>query len=224
MLYITGDMHGDRERFQAVGRAGLRKGDTLLVCGDFGFVWDGSLREERLLKWIGSRKYQVLFVDGAHDNHLLLTKYPVEEAFGGRVRRIFGNLCMLLRGEVYTIEDKKIFAFGGGDSLERYAREAGDDLRMPTPEELDNARRNLEKAGNQVDLVITHDAPAKLRQFIQIDSLDELTSLQAFLEEISRTLSFRQWYIGKYHANKRIPPRFSLMFTAIQKYEDPPVG
>ena len=76
----------------------------------------------------------------------------------------------------------------------------------------------------QVDLVITHDAPAKLRQFIQIDSLDELTSLQAFLEEISRTLSFRQWYIGKYHANKRIPPRFSLMFTAIQKYEDPPVG
>lgn len=220
MIYITGDMHGDRERFRAVNHAGLRKGDTLIVCGDFGFVWDGSVHEERLLKWIGSRRYQVLFVDGAHENHLLLTRYPIEEAFGGRVRRISGRLCMLLRGEVYTIDGKRLFAFGGGDSLESYAREDGGELRMPSREELENARQNLASAGNQVDLVITHDAPAKLRQFIQIDTRVEPTNLQTFLEEISHQITFRQWYIGKYHINKRIPPHFNLVFTQVLRYED----
>lgn len=215
MIYITGDMHGDRSRFKAAEKAGIRKGDTLLVCGDFGFVWDGSREEERALRWIGSRRYNVLFVDGAHENHLLLQKYPREEAFGGRVRRISGRLCELERGGVYEIDGKKLFAFGGGDSLERYSRQEEDACLMPSREELDEARKNLEAAGNAVDLIVTHDAPAKIRQFIQIDSLDELTNLQTFLEEVSRTVRFDQWYFGKYHQNKVIPPHYQMLFTGV---------
>lgn len=220
MIFITGDMHGDRSRFKEVKKAGIRKGDTLIVCGDFGFIWNGGRDEERLLKWIGSRRYHVLFVDGAHENHMLLKKYPVEEAFGGQVRRISGKLCELLRGEVFLIEGKKVFAFGGGNSLERYSRPEEEAFCQPTAEEMDTAIKNLSRVGNQVDLVITHDAPAKIHQFIQIESREELTNLQMFLEEISRSIKYRRWFFGKYHGNKPVPPYFNMVFTAVQPYKD----
>ena len=42
MLYVTGDTHGDYERFTSSALKKLKKGDTLFICGDFGFIWDGS--------------------------------------------------------------------------------------------------------------------------------------------------------------------------------------
>lgn len=220
MIYVTGDVHGDKSRFKAVRKAGIRKGDTLLICGDFGFLWDGGEAEERLLKWIGKRRYQVLFVDGCNENHRLLSAYPEVELCGGRARRISGHLHLLLRGEIYEIEGKWVFALGGGDSLEPYSSGEHEKYLMPSDGEMENARRHLAGAGNEVDLILTHDAPAKLRQFIDIENLDEITQLQAFLEEISRTVKYKRWYIGKYHLNKIIPPHTYMVFTDVLKYED----
>ena len=50
MVYITGDLHGDFSRFSSPAMRRLRKGDTLIVCGDFGFIWNGDKKEEALLK------------------------------------------------------------------------------------------------------------------------------------------------------------------------------
>ena len=47
MVYVTGDLHGEYSRFRKTGIKKLKKGDTLIVCGDFGFVWDGSRREQK---------------------------------------------------------------------------------------------------------------------------------------------------------------------------------
>ena len=62
MIYVTGDMHGDLERFKTKEIRRLKKGDTLIVCGDFGFVWDGSERERKTLQWIGKRRFTTLFM------------------------------------------------------------------------------------------------------------------------------------------------------------------
>ena len=43
MVYVTGDMHGDASRFSDPRLKKLKKGDTLLVCGDFGFLWNWLL-------------------------------------------------------------------------------------------------------------------------------------------------------------------------------------
>ena len=37
MVYITGDLHGDLARLSAPDMRQVKKGDTLIVCGDFGF-------------------------------------------------------------------------------------------------------------------------------------------------------------------------------------------
>ena len=100
MVYITGDLHGDFSRFSSPAMRRLRKGDTLIVCGDFGFIWNGDKKEEALLKKIGSRPYAVLFLDGCHENFDLLKEYPVTDWKGGRAQVISGNLVHLMRGQL----------------------------------------------------------------------------------------------------------------------------
>ena len=50
MVYLTGDTHGDIDRFKHGKLRWLGKRDTVVVLGDFGFVWDGSKEEQK--SWI----------------------------------------------------------------------------------------------------------------------------------------------------------------------------
>ena len=116
MIYITGDIHGDFSRFKSPLLRKLKKNDALIVCGDFGFIWEGTQAERKILKKIGKLPYNVLFVEGSHDNYDLLESYPVEEWCGGKTRPISGRLRQLMRGQVFNIAEKTVFAFGGGQS------------------------------------------------------------------------------------------------------------
>ena len=60
MICVMGDTHGDYSRFSHRSVKQLKKGDFLIICGDFGFVWDGSDREKAMLKKIGSTaRYEI---------------------------------------------------------------------------------------------------------------------------------------------------------------------
>ena len=80
MIYITGDTHGDLNRLDSIK---LKKGDTLIICGDFGFIWDGSAREEKILRQLGKKKYNICFLDGTHENFDLLDEYEETHYCGG---------------------------------------------------------------------------------------------------------------------------------------------
>ena len=56
MIYVTGDTHGDLSRFETGGARRLKKNDTVIVCGDFGFLWDGSPKEEKNLEKLRKKK------------------------------------------------------------------------------------------------------------------------------------------------------------------------
>ena len=56
MIYVTGDTHGIASRFDDPRLKKLGRGDTLIVCGDFGFLWDGSKDEINALKADGGNK------------------------------------------------------------------------------------------------------------------------------------------------------------------------
>ena len=68
MVYVTGDMHGDYSRFDSPAVKQLKKGDTLIICGDFGFVWDNSKIEQKILKKLAGKKFNICFIDGTHEN------------------------------------------------------------------------------------------------------------------------------------------------------------
>lgn len=221
MIYITGDLHGDKQRLKDKQLRHLKKGDTLIVCGDFGFLWDGSKKESAYLKKLGKLKYNILFIEGTHDNLELIGQYPLEDWNGGKVRRISGNLLKLERGSIYTIEGKTIFTFGGGESIdldERLKDNMWWSQELPTEEELQLAKANLESQENKVDYIITHECSSKVKSFIDMKS-DHINMLTAFFDHIAEEVEFKGWYFGCYHMDKIIPPHYHAMFQHIKELQ-----
>lgn len=221
MIYITGDLHGDKQRLKDKQLRHLKKGDTLIVCGDFGFLWDGSKKESAYLKKLGKLKYNILFIEGTHDNLDLIGQYPLEDWNGGKVRRISGNLLKLERGSIYTIEGKTIFTLGGGESIdldERLKDNMWWSQELPTEEELQLAKANLESQENKVDYIITHECSSKVKSFIDMKS-DHINMLTAFFDHIAEEVEFKGWYFGCYHMDKIIPPHYHAMFQHIKELQ-----
>lgn len=216
MIFVTGDIHGEKKRFKELKKSKIRKGDTLIICGDFGFIWNDSKKEKKQVKWIGKRKYNVCFVDGYNDNLELINKYPQTVWNGGKVRNISGKLFMLERGEIFNIEEKKIFAFGGGETLETEDSSAIKPNKLPSFSDMENGINNLDAINNSVDFIISHDAPSKIKLFINMES-NEVDHLNTYLDSIRENTKFKKWYIGKYHCNKIIPPCYQLLFTNVIK-------
>ncbi len=217
MLYVTGDIHADIRRLKGRAAKQLKKGDILLVCGDFGFLWDGSPKELRLLDWLGKRPYQILFVEGTHDNIDLLSGYPEETLYGGQVRRVSGNCCQLLRGECYEIEGKRVFALGGGERTDMDIRVEGEtwwSRELPSAEELAHARETLASLNQQVDYIITHSVAPTVNKFLDREQM-QINLLLAFLNEISETVQFKRWYFGSCHLDKAIPPKYCAVYQEI---------
>ena len=57
MIFVTGDIHGDRERLSKTELSMMSAGDTLIVCGDFGFIWNNDSKESQFLNRLEKRKY-----------------------------------------------------------------------------------------------------------------------------------------------------------------------
>lgn len=222
MIYVTGDMHGDISRFRDKVFRKLKKDDYLIVCGDFGFLWDGSKKEQKQLRWIGKRKYHVLFVEGVHDNLEMLFQYPATQWNGGTVREISGKLRHLCRGSIFRLEGSSIFVFGGGESSDHDSRAMGSTWwreELPTFEELQQAREALAKHNNTVDYIITHQCSRAMKQFLSMYE-DEANVLDTFLDEVRERCSYKRWFFGSYHMNKTIPPREIALFNAVTPIQE----
>jgi len=139
-IFVTGDTHREFRKLNTTRfpqQRNLDKEDYVIICGDFGLVWD-IIREERKpweeeepvplsekkesreeawwLDWLERLPFTVLFVDGNHENFDRLYKYPVEEWHGGKVHKIRPSVIHLMRGQVFKLAGKKIFTFGGAAS------------------------------------------------------------------------------------------------------------
>ena len=192
MIYVTGDMHGEFSRFKNKNiKKQLEENDTLIICGDFGFIWEDSRHERSIIEKIGELNYNVAFVDGCHENFDLLQQFEVIEWNGGKAHHISGNLVHLMRGQVYTIEDKKIFAFGGGHSQDYEYRKNINwwPQEHPTHEEIIESINNLGKYDNCIDYIITHEPPASLKDCLEVDVFQRL-EIHAFFEDIIKACHF----------------------------------
>ena len=219
MIYVTGDLHGDFSRLQSPKLKKLKKGDFLIVCGDFGFLWDGSREEQQVLNKLGKLKYTILFVDGVHENFQLLDAVEEQDWKGGRVGVVRPNVLHLHRGEFYELEGKTFFTLGGGDEL-LLDVEAGEynARSMPTMEQLRQAYHKLEERDFTMDYIITHDCSSKVKQFLDLNAQDgavHLNYLNSYFEALYERAKFRHWFFGAYHMDKRIPPRCSAVYREI---------
>ncbi len=220
MIFITGDTHGEIDRLSSSKLKHLKEGDTLIICGDFGFIWDDSKKEQKLIRQLGKRKYNICFIDGTHENFSLLNNYEVSAWKGGKVHKIYDNLYHLMRGQVYTIEGKRIFTMGGGESPDidiRTEENGWSKEEIPTQEELIEGAQNLEKYDYTIDYIVTHEPPTKIKGFLQMNDYDNLrvSALNAYFEELSHSCKFNRWFFGSLHMDKYISTTHISVFKSI---------
>ena len=217
MIYITGDMHGEYSRYENKKLKKLGEDDVLLVCGDFGFLWDGSAGERAALRKISEKRFKTLFIDGTHENFSMLKSCPVGELYGGRVQKVANNVYRLLRGEIFTIENKTFFVFGGGESADKDIRiENGTWWKeeQPTLEEMAYAVENLNSVGRRVDYIVTHQP--SMTDMALVERRCTKTPTSTFLDELSHQVEYKKWFFGSLHRNKKTPKAYCL-FTDIVK-------
>ena len=224
MIFITGDTHGNRDRLSRWRLRKLQEGDTLIICGDFGFLWDDSQAEQNFLQNLGKRKYNVCFIDGTHENFELLNNYEISQWNGGKVHKIYGNLYHLMRGQIFEIEGKKIFTMGGGESSDVDIRRdvnAWSKDEIPTQEELLEGAENLEVANYDMDVIVTHEPPLKVKSFLNLNENEMLrvTALNAYFEELASNCKFKKWFFGSLHIDKYISGTHRAIFKDIINIE-----
>ena len=213
MIWVTGDVHGDLRRFQAPPMRRMKRGDSLIICGDFGFLWNGSEEEKKVLDKLGRKKYNILFVEGTHENFDLLESFPVEDFCGGKARRIRDNIFHLMRGQVYTMEGKTFFTFGGGEAEDTLLRkEAGTywPRSMPNIEEMREGVENLRRVGQKVDYIITHSPYPSIST--QLPPWVEGNALTIYLQEVEKNVRYRMWCFGSLHINRSYTGRHQALF------------
>lgn len=120
MVYVTGDCHANWFRFSKRNfkeAKDLTMDDFVIVCGDFG-IWHDTPEERWNLNWLEKLNFNILFVDGNHENfdRLYADEFPIVDFHGGKAHAIRSNIFHLMRGYVFELCGKKFFAFGGARS------------------------------------------------------------------------------------------------------------
>lgn len=212
MIYIIGDTHGDMSRlYNYQQKNKFTKNDYIIVCGDFGFIWNGDYK--KIMKKIGRViPATVLFVDGNHENFDIILSKETETKWGGTVTKFWDNVYYLNRGEVYTIEGHTFFCFGGAHSIDqawRVPHKSWWEEEIPTLEEIMKGAENLENNLNKIEYVITHEAPAIIRKKILTHHSTEfgeplsyrLPSIfnQWFERLYFDAPNFKKWFCGHHH-------------------------
>ena len=227
MICVTGDIHIpydvqrlSRKNWPAQDK--LTPDDYLLICGDFGGLWDNSRENRYWLDWLADKPYTILYVDGNHENFDALDALPEIDYMGGRAHRIRHNIYHLLRGYVFEIDGRRIFTMGGASSHDVEYRIPGRSWwarELPSEEEYARGLRNLEVCGWTVDHIITHCAPGSVQDRVCYFKEGHFgyakDALTGYLDEISFRCSFKSWFFGHYHWDGAPWPGFRALYEDI---------
>lgn len=230
-IFVTGDIHGhlsiDKLSYKNWPESRkLTQDDYLIICGDFGLLWNNPPKADELywLKWLQNRKFTTLVVDGNHENHVMLQNLKQIRKFGGTVGQINDKVYHLKRGQIYTIEDKRIFAFGGAESMDKADRALGISWwpeEIATFAEMNAAIDQLQKFNNKVDYIVTHTAPTKYidkivpKLFVDLrERMNDPTC--KFLDYVLENIEFKQWFCGHFHMDTTID-NVNFLFNNIVK-------
>ena len=223
-------------------QAGMTKNDVVIITGDFGGVWFGDSRDDETLDWLERLPFTLAFVCGNHENFDALERYPVEDWHGGKVHRIRPHVLHLMRGQIFELESYRFFTMGGAKShdiedgiLEPDAPDFERRLmtlqrkpraryrinhiswwaqELPSDEEYDQARRNLDAVGWQVDYIITHCCPSSIQDTFS-GGLFQRDALTDFLDEVRERCRFQYWFFGHYHENMVVEKEFVMLYNQI---------
>lgn len=201
-IYIIGDTHSYKEMYKILDINHLSKNDFVIVAGDFGLILPDL--QFSLFEALNQKEFTTLFVDGNHEGFEVLNSYPIDIWNGGKVHKISDKIIHLMRGQVFEILGKKIFTFGGAETIGKERSIIGIDWfkeEIPNYQEMDEGISNLEKHNNKVDYIITHTCRTYTLHYLCLtnDFSPYPDCLSEYLEYINDIVEYNHWYFGHFH-------------------------
>lgn len=251
MIYITGDIHGDPKRFSTDNfpeQKEMTRDDFVIILGDFGLIWSNkqTKTEKYWLNWLDNKPFTTLFIDGNHDNFPVLNGMFEEVDFhGGKAHKIRDNVYHLMRGYVFELCDKKIFAFGGASS-----HDIQDGILDPKDYANEDDFRKIYNQWNKQNKMFRvrgvswwdEELPSEEEMQRGILSLEQCDNevdfiishccpqqvatlfsqglykpdiLTYYFNDIMQGVKFTRWFFGHYHDNRQIMGKFIMMYEQI---------
>lgn len=231
-IYITGDTHGDMQRIHYLCNIEkLTEEDVIIILGDAGInyygtdagiLWD---RQTLMKESLADLKVKIFCIHGNHERRpYTCSGYKETYYLGGKVwiDPNYPNIIFAKDGEIFDFNGLKAIVIGGAYSVDKpYRLENGlswFDDEQPDDNTKSFVRSQLEKENWEVDIVLSHTVPFKYRPvdaFIEgVNESDVDTSTEEWLQEIEEKLTYKKWYAGHYHINRKID-RLQIMYEDI---------
>lgn len=215
-LFLAGDIHGsyDIKKLNTHSfpeQKELTKEDVLIQLGDFANYWTNQPTKEEnyWLNWLAAKPYTFAFIDGNHDNHEMIWNLPVESKWGGIVNvdhRKLGSIYYLRRGEIYTINNKKILTVGGAKSTDAHLRTPGVDwwdTETLNHDQIETTLDNLDLHDRCVDYILSHTCPDHMVHQFTENTMRFHDPVAQFLGHIENITEFKEWHFGHMHRDMK---------------------
>ncbi|TFC86912.1 hypothetical protein E3T24_05905 [Cryobacterium sp. TmT2-59] len=155
---VMGDLHGDIEHaLQAFKTLADRGVHVIVQLGDWGVLWPGrnwQIDLNKISRALARHQIAMYFLDGNHDWHPKILKYPVDP---DGIRWITANIAHLPRAYRTQIGGRFTLAtLGGANSIDRELRKEG--ISWWPEEQITEG--DLRRLGTErADVLVGHEAP-----------------------------------------------------------------
>lgn len=232
MIYITGDTHGDFDRFELFctfnGISDSAEKDTMIILGDVGLNYYGDYRDDYRKSAAAQYSFNFFCIHGNHEMRPDgIASYKTKEFCGGTVwyEEKYPNLLFAKDGEIYRFGEYDCIVIGGAYSVDKFYR-LGHGMKwfpdeQPSEEIKAYVGKQLASRKNKIDVVFSHTCPRKyepVEAFMScVDQSRIDKSTEDWLDEIEDYADYKKWYCGHYHLIKKID-KLQFMFQDIEEF------
>lgn len=195
MIYITGDTHGSFERVENFcQRFNTKNDDIMIILGDAGINFSGPRYDRLKKRQLEELPITIFAIHGNHEQRpFTIESYKEQVWNGGMVyyEEEFPSILFAKDGEVYNLNGLKTIVMGGAYSIDKAYRLA-------------------------YGYGWWEDEPVEV--FMSgVDQSKVDKSTENWLDKIEDRLSYKKWYCGHYHTEKKID-NLEIMFENFDEF------
>lgn len=229
MIYITGDTHGGFKRIEAFcEQFQTSKDDVLIILGDAGINFSGEVYDSRKKQFLESLPITIFAIHGNHEQRPQTIGTYKEKLWNSGVvyyEETYSSILFAKDGEIFDFNGLKTIVIGGAYSIDKVMRIMyswgwwADE--QPSEKIKQYVEQQLEKCKWKVDVVLSHTTPLKYEPVeVFLPGVDQSRvdkSTEIWLDDIEEKLSYKKWYCGHFHTEKKID-KLEIMFENVDTF------